>query len=77
MNKEKWQSKLNKKKTAEDWVESKDKKKKTEKMKRLSVEIPLQMHKDLKKTAVDKELKMNILVIQSIQNFLDNNPSNN
>ena len=68
---EKWNVNVTTPKTPEDWIEDKVIKKAIVRTKRLSVEIPIEMHKTLKKVAVDKELKMNVLVIESIKKFLD------
>lgn len=70
---EKWSVNTPTAKTPEDWVENKLTKKTILRTKRLSVEIPVEMHKSLKRIAVDKELKMNALVIESIRSFLDEN----
>ena len=69
---EKWSISPTPAKTPEDWIEDKATKKNIGRTKRLSVEIPIEMHKTLKKVAVDKELKMNSLVIESLKIFLDN-----
>ena len=53
------------------WIENKLTKTPTVRTKRLSVEIPIEMHKTLKKVAVDKEMKMNVLVIKSIKKYLE------
>ena len=68
---EKWSVSPTTAKTPEDWIEDKPTKKNIGRTKRLSVEIPFEMHKTLKKVAVDKELKMNVLVIESIKKFLE------
>ena len=70
-NQEKWNINTATEKTPEDWIEDNLAKKPIIRTKRLSVEIPIEMHKTLKKAAVDKELKMNVLVIESIKTFLD------
>ena len=68
-NQEKWNVHTTKK-TPEDWIEDKLIKKNVVRTKRLSVEIPIEMHKTLKKIAVDKELKMKSLVVESLKDFL-------
>jgi hypothetical protein len=72
-NQEKWRVSPALSKTPDEWVEDKSIQNKGRRTKRLSVEIPVEFHKALKKMAADKELKMNILVIESIKNFLEIN----
>jgi len=70
-NQEKWNVNTTIEKTPEEWIEDRHIKKNVGRTKRLSVEIPIEMHKTLKKVAVDKELKMNVIVIASIKKFLE------
>ena len=67
---EKWNVNTTPAKTPEDWIEDRITTKPIVRTKRLSVEIPIEMHKTLKRVAVDKELKMNVLVIESLKKFL-------